>query len=339
MEHVRSSSFSVVRSLSLLVLLWACALVVGCSSQQPTAVGPPPAEIGWVQSFLGASADVVVFARPDGLKGDGRWGPLFREGNADLFDLMPGSGDEKLSRESKRRLNLARTYEVYVAFRSLSFDSANAIGYVAVLRGLPVTDPVELRGQNGAMLFMTPLRLPSGTLEYRPSGSYANDTKGLAPTIYITVDGTWVCVDQLTAMRAHDLFGSQAAPPPMLEPADDILLGGGLGLSATSFVSSSAGKKAPANLTQGLQTAGFAVHGGQNASVELFGTYASSDNASAAYDAYEEQCRSGKAACTLPAFLVRDMKIERDGKRLTWKITPSDALFNTLAEKAARGRF
>jgi hypothetical protein len=313
------------------LLLWLCSSA--CSTQPSSAVGPPPAEIGWARSFLGGAADVVVFARPDGLRRDEKWGPLFRDGNANVFDLVP-AGDERLASESKDRLHRARDVELYVMLRTLTFDSARAIGYVAVVRGLPATEPSSLRTESGKERWTAGLRLGSSVAEYRPTAQYAEETHGLAPTIFVTADGTWIAVDEVTSTRARESLTTRGAAPPSLDPPEDVLLGGSLGLTATGFLSAYA-DKAKTNVTHGLESMGVAVRGGKNAGVEIFGTYSSSSNASAAFDAYEAQCKAGRN-CALPAFLVRDMQIEKDGKRLTWRVFPSDALFRTIAETAEK---
>jgi hypothetical protein len=227
----------------------------------------------------------------------------------------------------------AQQIDLYVAFRDpLGFESrrkeAGAVGWMGVLYGLAPLDPLSLRNGSGISLFAPPFRLPSGVLAYPVDGTYLREYGELSAALFVLPNGTCVVTDQVSAPHARDLFAYNAAPPPSLQSAPDALGGASFAVTSMRFVSSKKGDGG--SMMQGAVGAGVGLRGGRNGAIDAYADYASADDASRAYGAFQRTCEQKLDSCLFEPRMFKDARADLTGSRILVTLAFSDAILRSL---------
>jgi hypothetical protein len=269
-----------------------------------------------------------VFVKPQQARNDPHWGPLLSR----VLSERDHPGDF-ISHGSGIMVLNARQIEPHFAIRDpwrvkSSKGDPQTLPWVGILHGLAPLDPLGLRDGDGTPLFAPPYRLPSGVLAFAPNASYAQEHGLLAPTLFITVDGTYIITEGVSAPRMRDMLAQNGAAPPPLTASSASLGGAVMGVTSIRFLNSE--KHDRAALTQGMTAAGLGLNGGAGGSVEGYADYASTADAERAYDAFQRLCADKPKACVLEPGMFRDARAERDGSRIVVTLAFSEATLQSL---------
>jgi len=306
----------------------------GAPNPPPVAApsAPPPAVASWVGAAIGGAPDLSFFVRPAAARSDAYWGPL-------LSRVLAGRDQDGdfIGHGSGTMILTARQIDMHFAIRDpLNFrgskGDASMVAWVGVLYGVAPLDPLGLRSGAGHPLFAPPYRLPTGVLAYPPDAGYAHQYGILAPTLFVTPDGTSIVTDGGSAARARDLLAVNAAAPPMLQASNEALAGTTFGVTSMRFLN--AGKNERASMMQGMIDAGFGLRGGTTGSIEGYADYATQDDATRAYSAFQRTCAEKMDTCALEPGWFKDAKAEQTDKRIVVKLAFSDALLRSLQSYA-----
>jgi hypothetical protein len=318
------------RSAWVVLLLVALAMLAcSCGSSQKSVVAPVATDSAWIPQFLGVPADFTVMVRPNAIRYDAYWGPLVAR------SMSYNKGDD-YERMMAQQLGSSRQIDMYVAMRdplrlyagkSKGVD-ANSIGWVAIVYGMPPTDPVAARMRHGEPLFMQPVRLPSGVLMFNGNPNLANESEGLSPTLFYTQDGAWIATDQVSAPHIRDFLTRTPNAPPALSTTADGLAGFTMSVTSMKFLNPE--KTGDAALYAGATAAGLGLRGGANGALEGFADYATSDDADRAYKAFQSQCAAKPEQCIIQPGIFKEAKAEKDDKRLLVTLAFTDAMLRSI---------
>ncbi len=313
-----------------IALALSCGASCGGSSQK-SVVAPVATDAAWIPQFLGGPADVTVMVRPNAIRFDTYWGPL-------VSRLMAHEKGDAYTRMSVQQLAAARQIDMYVTLRDPlrlygggnhgKGVDATALGWVAMVYGMPPTDPVALRMHHGDPVFTQPIRLPSGVLMFNGDGNLANETAGLSPTLFFTADGVWIATDQVSAPHVRDFLTRTPNAPPQLSTATDGLAGITMSVTSMKFVGSE--KTSSSAMMAGAVAAGLGLRGGANGALEGYADYASSGDADRALKSFEAECAAKPNECTIQPGFFKEAKAEKDDKRLLVTLAFSDALLRSI---------
>ncbi len=311
-----------------IVLALSCGASCGGSSQR-SVVAPVATDAAWIPQFLGGPADVTVMVRPNAIHFDAYWGPL-------VSRLMAHEKGDAYTRMSVQQLASARQIDMYVTLRDPlrlygghgKGADATAIGWVAIVYGMPPTDPAGLRMDHGQPVFAAPIRLPSGVLMFNGDGNLASESSGLSPTLFFTADGAWIATDQVSAPHVRDFLSRTPNAPPQLSTATDGLAGITMSVTSMKFVDS--GKNANSAMMAGAVAAGLGLRGGANGALEGYADYASSADADRALKSFEAECAAKPNECSIQPGFFKEAKAEKDDKRLLVTLAFSDALLRSI---------
>jgi hypothetical protein len=330
---VQSPHRGAVRSATILLLAITVALLCSsCGSSQKSVVAPVATDSAWIQQFLGGPADFTAMVRPNALRFDTYWGPL-------VSRLMAHEHGDPYERMSAQQLASARQIDMYVTLRdplllyggghSKGGVDARAVGWVAIVYGMPPTDPVGLRMHHGEPVFAPPVRLPSGVLMFNGDLNLASESSGLSPTLFFTPDGAWIATDQVSAPHVREFLTRTPNAPPQLSSTSDGLAGVTMSVTSMKFVDS--GKSDPgAAMWSGAVAAGLGLRGGANGALEGYADYATSDDADRAYKAFQSQCARKPEDCVIKPGFFKEARAEKDDKRLLVTLAFSDALLRSI---------
>jgi hypothetical protein len=335
-RYVALAPHAVLRAALVGLLVLVCA---SCGGAAPPPVAAPsapaPALTSWVGAAIGGAPDLSFFVRPTAARSDAYWGPL-------LSRVLSGQDKEGdfIGHGSGTMILTARQIDMHFAIRdplklhgsSGSKGDPSMIAWVGVLYGVMPLDPLGLRSGAGRPLFAPPYRLPTGVLAYPPAADYAHEYGILAPTLFVTPDGTSIVTDGGSAVRARDLLATNAAAPPPLQAANEALAGTTFGVTSMRFLN--AGKNDRASMMQGMIDAGFGLRGGATGSIEGYADYATSDDATRAYTAFQRTCAEKMDTCALEPGWFKDAKAEQTERRIVVKLAFSDALLRSLQSYA-----
>ena len=327
------SSHTLVRRLVLLlgiVLVLSCGASCGGSSQK-SVVAPVATDAAWIPQFLGGPADVTVMLRPNAIRFDTYWGPL-------VSRMMAHEKGDPYTRMSVQQLAASRQIDMYVTLRDPlrlygggshgKGVDATAVGWVAIVYGMPPTDPAGLRMHHGEPVFTPPIRLPSGVLMFNGDANLANETEGLSPTLFFTADGAWIATDQVSAPHVRDFLTRTPNAPPQLSTSADGLAGITMGVTSMKFMDSS--KSASSAMMAGAVAAGLGLRGGANGALEGYADYATSGDADRAYKSFEAECAAKPNECVIYPGFFKEAKAEKDDKRLLVTLAFSEALLRSI---------
>lgn len=317
---------------------FAAAGVIGClascGSSPKAPVAAPLAATAEQASFeravMGVAPEISFFVRPVAARADANWGPLVqrvlsgRDRESDF--LSHGSGGVLLG---ARQIDLHFARRDILAFGRDKGDP-RSFAWLGVIYGLPPTDPQAFRDGSGRPLFAAPTRLPSGVLELDPSAEYAQEFSPLAPTLFVTPDGTALVTDAVSAAAARDLLARDPSPPAPLEAASDSLGGATASVTSLRFINASEPSREP--FLRGVIVSGVGLRGGSFGSVDGYVDYASSEDARLAFSAWRRACAESGSACALEPGLFRDAKVELSGPRLLLTLSFSDALMRSIRD-------
>lgn len=326
------------------VLVASClaALVLG-GVGGVTGCGARPAEIPsassapWASSLLGAPSAMGLTVRPRAIFADPYWGPAMQR------SLSKDERDDPdaMSNAQVTALMATAQMELYVSVRDFARASsapssaigAETIGYVCVMHGVPGIDPTTLVTRRGERIFDAPVRLPSGVLELSPAQTFRARRKGLASSLFVMPDGTWVLVDQGTEPRARSVYAQTSSSPP--RAGGDSLLAG----FVDHVMFDAASRRASifdAPWRQDLTGAGVVLLGGHDGAIELVLEYASSDAADRAKTFTEDllvaACKERELACLLAKIAIRDVKVSRSGQRVGMRFYLTELVLQKLSE-------
>ena len=321
----------VPRLLFLFTIVLALLGVAACGgSAQKPVVAPVATDSAWIPQFLGGPADFTTMVRPNALRFDTYWGPL-------VSRLMANEHGDAYSRMSVQQLASSRQIDVYVTLRdplrlygggnSKGVD-ATAVGWIAIVYGMPPTDPVPVRTNHGGPVFTPPVRLPSGVLMFSGDANLANESAGLSPTLFFTPDGAWIATDQVSAPRVRDFLSRTPTAPPQLSSTADGLAGVTMNVTSMKFVDSA--KNASSAMWSGATAAGLGLRGGANGALEGYADYATSDDADRAYKSFQAECAAKPNECMIQPGFFKEAKAEKDDKRLLVTLAFSDALLRSI---------
>jgi hypothetical protein len=328
--------------------LWValCALLLvalpsaGCTSgYHPSAVSVT-ASTPAVASLLGAPSNVSLVLRPSALMSDPYWGPPMQRALAkpsvEEPDEVPRSVYAPLLRASQMDVYAAIRNPQHLAERKSDEMTAEDIGYVYVVHGTSGVDPLSFVTRRGERMFLPPVRLASGVLEYPPNPAFARRKRGLASWLFVTPNGTWVGVDQLTVARAHAVFWQTTSAPPPMELPSHGLFSAFADQAALSTCSSRYDSSADSEYRRGMTGGGLVVIGGRSGAIEAVVDYATEDDAVRverwAKSKLEETCRQNEIACEMIKVIVRDVQVSRDDKRVGVRFTFTDLVLRKLSE-------
>lgn len=337
-RYVGPSPRALGRAVLAFLLVLVCASCGGPGASSPPVAAPsapPPAVTSWVGAAIGGAPDLSFFVRPTAARADAYWGPL-------LGRVLSGGDREGdfISHGSGIMILTARQIDMHFAIRDpLKFSGSSnskgdpsAVAWVGVLYGVAPLDPLGLRSGAGRPLFAPPQRLPTGVLAYPPDAAYAQQYGTLAPTLFVAPDGTSIVTDGGSAVRARDLLARDATAPPPLQAANEALAGTTFGVTSMRFLS--AGKNDRASMMQGMIDAGFGLRGGAAGSIEGYADYATSDEATRAYTAFQRSCAEKADTCALEPGWFKDARAEQTDRRIVMKLAFSDALLRSLQSYA-----
>ncbi len=325
--------------LAVIAMLLLLVAALGACGSKPAAM-PVAATTPWVGSLLGAPSHVALVLRPSALFGDPYWGPAARRAMA-----KPSRHEDPDDIPSSQVASLASAtqMEVYITVRDVGRaahaprDSlgSETVGYVFVMRGAGATNPQTFTTRRGERLFGAPVRLASGVVELPPTPAWGQRKRGLATSLFVLPDGTWVGVDQTTAARARQIYERTAEPPPPTAMESDALFAA----SVEKAVLDAATRRASIDAVwrQDLTSAGLVLVGGRNGAVEIVLEYANDDSAERAKTWIEDllvaACKEHEMACLLVKAAIRDVKTSRDGRRIGVRFYLSELLLKRLSEE------
>lgn len=305
------------------------AMLGACGSSQKPVVAPVATDSAWIPQFLGSPADFTVMVRPNAIRYDTYWGPM-------VSRAMAYEKGDAYERMAAQQLGSSRQIDVYVTMRDPlrlygggkngKGVDATALGWVAIIYGMPPSDPVALRNRHGEPFFTPPVRLPSGVLVFNGSGDFANDSSGLSPTLFFTSDGAWIATDQVSAPHIRDFLTRTPNAPPALSSTPDGLAGFTMSVTSMKFVDSSK----DAALWAGATAAGLGLRGGANGALEGYADYATSDDADRAYKSFQAQCAAKPEDCVIKPGFFKEAKAEKDDKRVLVTLAFTDALLRSI---------
>jgi len=312
----------------LLLAVMLALLACSCGSSQKSVVAPVATDSAWIPQFLGGPADFTAMIRPNAIRYDTYWGPL-------VSRSMSYSKGDAYERMMAQQLGSARQIDLYVTMRdplrlyakSKGVD-ATSIGWVAIVYGMPPTDPVGARMHHDEPIFMNPVRLPSGVLMFNGNPNLANESQGLAPSLFFTQDGAWIACDQVSAPHIRDFLTRTPNAPPALSTTNDGLAG--FTMSVTSMKFMDPAKSGDAAMWAGATAAGLGLRGGANGALEGYADYGTSDDAERAYKAFQSQCAAKPEQCVIQPGIFKEAKAERDDKRLLVTLAFTDAMLRAI---------
>jgi hypothetical protein len=138
--------------------------------------------------------------------------------------------------------------------------------------------------------------------------------------------------DQISAPHARDVLERGTPIPAPLEAASDSLGGATVGVTSLHFLN--AEKNDRAAMMQGMTAMGFGLRGGTNGAIEGYADYATSDDASRAYTAFQSSCADKPESCALEPGMFGDAKAERSGARIALTLAFSRAALRSLQDLA-----
>jgi hypothetical protein len=327
-----------MRKLLALVFVVLVACLTACAgSRVETPIAPSN---GWIASLLGSPSNISIVVRPNQLMTDPYWGPAMQRS---LAKPDKKHDPDEVPNQQLGAFMRAQQLEAYIVVRDWSRAErvksedvgVETLGYAYVVRGLPVTDPLTLTTKRGERLFAPPTRLPSGVLEFPPNAAYAQHKRGLAATLFIMPDGTWVGVDSYTAQRAHGIYGNTGQAPPAMEIEANAMLGGFVDAAVIEAASRRAETRDD-NWKRGLVGAGLVLHGGRDGAIEGILDYAKDGDAERSADWMKSElraaCKDRELACVLIKTMIRDVKVSADDRRVSVRFYFSELLLRKLAE-------
>jgi hypothetical protein len=322
----------------LALLVVVVLLVLGCGSR-PSSTPIAPSN-GWVASILGAPSNMSIVLRPQALLADPYWGPAMQRAVAkpskhEDADEVPNAQLAPFLSSSQMEVYLAVRDQARLSNAPKESLGAETLGYVYIVRGAPRLDPLSLTTNRRERLWAAPARLPSGVLEFPPSREYAQRKRGLAASLYVMPDGTWVGVDQGTSQRARAIYTQSAFAPPPASFDGEGLFGGFVDRAVLDAVTSRAETKNGV-WRQNLGAAGLVLYGGRDGALEALLDYGDSDDASRTQDWIESElkaaCQNNELLCLLVKAAIRDVKVSRDGKRVGVRFFLTEALLRKISE-------
>lgn len=307
---------------------FAFVLCVSCASSPKIVAAPNPpngSESALLQASLGSKPEMSFFVRPKLARTDRYWGPMLERAIK-----KKDSGSDPISRSSMSMLLDAQQIDFHIAIRdpialqSKSKSDPSAIGWVGVFFGLSI-DPLALRDGSNRPLFLPGERLPSGVMSYAPTETQVQALGALVPSLFVAKDGTCVVADRQSAQQMRGVLGTTGEPPAPLEATADALAGITFGVTSMRFFD----KHDNATL-QGMVRAGYGLRGGRNGAIEGYADYASSDDASRAFSAFQKTCVENPKECVFEQSLFRDARAERDGTRILMTLAFAQPLLESL---------
>jgi hypothetical protein len=320
-----------VRAVSAIGLLSVLFAATSCSSTPPAIIAPTQ-DTAWATQSLGGQSDLAVMIRPTAAREDTYWGPLANR----LLSETKSSHDA--TTRWARGVSSAKEIDVYLTLRDpllLAGGShkhgqvgAGAIGWIAVVYGMPERDPRSFTDDDGKPLFLPPSNLSSGVTMWPADPEFASESGGLVPTVFTTRDNVWIAADQVSAPRVSDMLARSSSPPPPLASAPDALAGVAFSVTSMRFVS--AGSSDPGNVAAGAVAAGIGLRGGANGALEAFADYGSDADAERAYKSLQESCAQHTKECVFPPSFFREVRAERGDKRIRVTMLFSEALLRSI---------
>jgi hypothetical protein len=321
-----------------LVVLLAALFVVGCGARPSST--PIAANNDWIAALLGGRSSLALVVRPSALMTDRYWGPAMQRAMA-----KPSKHEDPDDVPSHQMgaVFSSRQVELFISIRD--YDRAerlpkekigsDTLGYVYVIRGMSVVDPLLLTTRRGERVWSPPVRLASGVLEYPPAPSYAQRHRGLAPWLFITPDGTWIGVDHFTAGRAHGIYANDRRPPPEMKFDGDGLIGGFVDASVLDLAARR--NQAKDDVWQrGLTGGGLVLYGGRDGAVELLLDYRTDGDAERVErymgSQLKDACKRSELTCAVVKVLIRDVKIATDDTRVGARFFLSELLLEKISD-------
>lgn len=308
--------------------------VAGCGSSHTPLLAPAPASVAWTPQFLGFPADVMLTWHPQMSRMDPYWGNL---ANRSIASVMQDRGADPIAQWGVSGMSGARQADLYVTFRDPmrllkgkddDGFGANTIGYIIVVYGsAPPSDPSQLRSSKGETIFQT-TRLPSGATMWTPNARLVSDTRGIYPSLFVTLDGAWIAADQSSAQRVAGILARTPSAPPPLQSAPDLLIGAYSDFRSLGFVQS-ATNDTTAKLLGNAQRGSIALRSGTG-TVEAFVEYLSSDDAKRTESTIESTCETDPNQCAVDSRYFAAVKPDRDGNRLYVTMQLSNSLLRSI---------
>jgi hypothetical protein len=311
-------------------LLASILFVVSCGgSAQKPVVAPVATDSAWIPRFLGGPADFTAMLRPNAVRYDTYWGPLVGRMLADTSHESDAS-----QRMAAQQLSQARQIDTYVTLRdplrlyggSKGDISANSVGWVTIIYGMPPSDPVAFHAKHGQPLFLPPVRLPSGVLMFNAEPKLAADSAGLTPTLFFTTDGAWIAADQVSALRVRDFLLRTPTAPPQLSSTADGLAGITMGVTSMKFMN----PKDAGAMAAGVVAAGIGLRGGSSGALEGYADYDTKEDAERAYKSFQTECAAKPNDCIIKPGFFKEARAERDDRRVLVTFAFSDALLRSI---------
>jgi hypothetical protein len=307
----------------------ALVVCVSCAGTPKVVAAPSPpndSESAFLRATIGGKPDMSVFIRPKAARGDAYWGPMINRalsGRDNESDFISHSSGMALL--DARQIDLHVTVRDPIALKKHDKVDPSALGWVGVIFGLSI-DPFSIRDGKGRPLFVPGERLSSGVVSYGPSDLFTHDLGALAPTLFVTRDGTCVVTDPISAPQMRQVLAQTGEPPAPLVATDDSLGGITFGVTSLRFLE----KGRNSGPFQGIVQAGYGLRGGRNGAIEGYADYASSDDADRAFSVFQRTCVENSKECVFEPSLFRDAKAERDGVRILVTLAFSEPLLKSL---------